>query len=50
MPNEHLNLLFRPVHFFTQSPCMDVPGANDKCSVPAFPNESNSTQGQSHCH
>ena len=38
MPMEHLNVIFRPVHFFTQSPCMDVPGANDTRSVPAFPN------------
>ena len=35
---EHLNLLFRPVNFFTQSPEMDVPPANDRRSVPAFAN------------
>lgn len=36
MPMEHLNVLFRPVNFFKQSPAMDVPAANDVRSVPAF--------------
>ena len=38
MPMEHLNLLFRPVNFFKQSPAMDIPAANDQRSVPAFAN------------
>ena len=40
MPVEHLRLLFRPTHFFEANPSMDVPGANDKQSCPAFPEES----------
>ena len=39
---EHLNLLFRPVHFFKQSPAMDIPAAHDQRSVPAFANGDNS--------
>jgi primary-amine oxidase len=38
MPMENINILFRPVHFFTENPAMDVPGANDTHSGPAFPN------------
>ncbi|CAL1702502.1 unnamed protein product [Somion occarium] len=37
MPAESLNVHFRPVHFFTANPCLDVPRANDSHSVPAFP-------------
>lgn len=36
MPVEHVNLLFRPTNFFKSNPSMDVPGANDHRSVPAF--------------
>ncbi|KAI0084516.1 peroxisomal copper amine oxidase [Irpex rosettiformis] len=38
MPQENLNILFRPVHFFRENPALDVPAANDSHSVPAFPN------------
>ena len=38
MPVEHLRVLFRPTNFFEINPSMDVPGANDTRSVPAFPN------------
>lgn len=57
MPQEHISLLFRPTHFFEQSPCMDLPLADDKCSVPAFPNGANGPNstgtngaGESCCH
>ncbi|PCH34866.1 hypothetical protein WOLCODRAFT_27512 [Wolfiporia cocos MD-104 SS10] len=36
MPVEHVRLLFRPTNFFKSNPSMDVPGANDPRSVPAF--------------
>ncbi|KIL00836.1 hypothetical protein PAXRUDRAFT_128981 [Paxillus rubicundulus Ve08.2h10] len=49
MPVEHLNLLFKPNNFFTKNPSMDVPGAKDVHSKPAFPNghvnDTNSTNG-----
>ncbi|PIL34657.1 hypothetical protein GSI_03437 [Ganoderma sinense ZZ0214-1] len=38
MPVEHLRVLFRPTNFFEFNPSMDVPGANDTRSAPAFPN------------
>jgi primary-amine oxidase len=37
MPVEHVNLLFKPRHFFATNPSMDVPGSKDPASVPAFP-------------
>ena len=37
MPVEHLRVLFRPTNFFEYNPSMDVPGANDTRSAPAFP-------------
>ncbi|OBZ73100.1 Peroxisomal primary amine oxidase [Grifola frondosa] len=43
MPVEHLRILFRPSHFFTVNPSMDVPGANDARSVPAFSSNSSSS-------
>ncbi|KAI0338746.1 hypothetical protein BDW22DRAFT_1362449 [Trametopsis cervina] len=45
MPMENVNVLFRPVHFFTENPSMDVPGANDSCSGPAFPNGEGANSG-----
>ncbi len=47
MPVEHLRVLFRPTHFFEINPSMDVPGANDKQSCPAFAEDST---GGAHCH
>ncbi|KAI0698993.1 peroxisomal copper amine oxidase [Cytidiella melzeri] len=41
MPMENVNILLRPVHFFTENPAMDVPGANDTRSGLAFPNGDN---------
>ncbi|KAJ7504131.1 copper amine oxidase [Mycena galericulata] len=36
MPVEHLNITLRPQSFFAVNPSMDVPGAQDPHSVPAF--------------
>ncbi|KAI0795895.1 peroxisomal copper amine oxidase [Abortiporus biennis] len=36
MPSEHLRVTFKPFHFFTANPSLDVPPANDNHSVPAF--------------
>ncbi|KAI0755527.1 peroxisomal copper amine oxidase [Fomes fomentarius] len=47
MPVEHLRVLFRPTHFFEINPSMDVPGADDKQSCPAFAEDST---GGAHCH
>ncbi|KAI0668175.1 peroxisomal copper amine oxidase [Trametes maxima] len=49
MPVEHLRLLFRPTNFFTSNPSMDVPGANDPKSVPAFPESSDASAGGACC-
>ena len=38
MPAETLKVVFKPFHFFHSNPALDVPGANDSHSVPAFPN------------
>ena len=45
MPAEHLRVLFRPTNFFEMNPSMDVPGANDTKSKPAFGEGSSSTSG-----
>ncbi|THH31254.1 hypothetical protein EUX98_g2908 [Antrodiella citrinella] len=37
MPVEMLRVAFKPSHFFTANPSLDVPGANDSHSGPAFP-------------
>lgn len=37
MPAETLKVVLKPFHFFTSNPALDVPGANDTHSVPAFP-------------
>ncbi|KAI0738234.1 peroxisomal copper amine oxidase [Daedaleopsis nitida] len=47
MPVEHLRLLFRPTNFFEANPSMDVPGANDKQSCPAFAEGTNASAGHS---
>ncbi|KAH9895668.1 copper amine oxidase [Cubamyces lactineus] len=49
MPVEHLRLLFRPTNFFTVNPSMDVPGANDSKSCPAFPSASDPVSGGAAC-
>ncbi|RPD53949.1 peroxisomal copper amine oxidase [Lentinus tigrinus ALCF2SS1-7] len=49
MPVEHLRLLFRPTNFFEANPSMDVPGANDKKSCPAFPEGTEASTGGAHC-
>ncbi|KZT01994.1 peroxisomal copper amine oxidase [Laetiporus sulphureus 93-53] len=46
MPVEHIRVLFRPGNFFTANPALDVPGANDKRSVPAF----SDSDGSPSCH
>lgn len=46
MPVEMLRVAFRPFHFFDSNPGMDVPGANDSHSGPAFPNG----EACSNCH
>ncbi len=38
MPAETLKVVLKPFHFFQSNPALDVPGANDSHSVPAFPN------------
>ncbi|TCD61981.1 hypothetical protein EIP91_007645 [Steccherinum ochraceum] len=38
MPVEMLRVSFKPFHFFTANPSLDLPGANDTHSGPAFPN------------
>ncbi|TBU23317.1 peroxisomal copper amine oxidase [Dichomitus squalens] len=50
MPVEHLRLLFRPTHFFEFNPSMDVPGANDTKSSPAFTNDSDNAVAGVGCH
>jgi primary-amine oxidase len=40
MPVEHLGVTLKPTSFFKLNPSMDVPGAADPRSVPAFPNNS----------
>ncbi|EIW52569.1 peroxisomal copper amine oxidase [Trametes versicolor FP-101664 SS1] len=49
MPAEHLRLVFRPTNFFTANPSMDVPGANDSKSRPAFPDSTDATTGGACC-
>ncbi|KAL6297776.1 hypothetical protein BKA93DRAFT_745362, partial [Sparassis latifolia] len=49
MPIEHIHLLFRPTNFFTVKPGLDVPRANDKCSIVVFSSEGNGQNGHA-CH
>ncbi|KAJ8457368.1 hypothetical protein ONZ51_g11577 [Trametes cubensis] len=49
MPVEHLRLLFRPTNFFTVNPSMDVAGANDSKSCPAFPAATDAATGGATC-
>ncbi|KAI0354494.1 copper amine oxidase, partial [Trametes cingulata] len=49
MPVEHLRLAFRPTNFFSLNPSMDVPGANDSKSVPAFSDSAHATTGGACC-
>jgi primary-amine oxidase len=51
MPVENVNVLFKPQHFFTTNPSLDVPGTKDPASIPAFPaNQDTATHGEhQHC-
>ena len=42
MPVEHLNVFFKPQHFFRANPALDVPAADDKKSCAAFGAQSES--------
>ncbi|KAH9172436.1 copper amine oxidase [Lactarius sanguifluus] len=48
MPVDHIRLTLKPNSFFTANPSLDVPGAKDEKSVPAFGSDT-AVGGGSHC-
>ena len=49
MPVDHIRLTLKPNSFFSANPSLDVPGAKDEKSVPAFGTVGSHAQGESCC-
>jgi hypothetical protein len=50
MPVEMLSITLKPASFFDYNPSMNVPGAKDGKSVPAFASGVNGVNGSGGCH
>lgn len=49
MPVDHIRLTLKPNSFFSANPSLDVPGAKDEKSVPAFGTAGSDAQGENCC-
>ena len=49
MPVDHIRLTLKPNSFFSANPSLDVPGAKDEKSVPAFGTVDSHAQGENCC-